>query len=135
MISQPGARTSAPVSKQPTPSSSSGFYAHPTSYRKACNGSPSKSGSAGPAGSSDSESDPVLAFLRSLKPDQSRLLPVFLSQGVTGGPELNGLAQMDARDSWLYCWVKERRITEFQYSLILAGLRALPRAELQSFAD
>ncbi len=69
------------------------------------------------------ENAPVLAFLRNLVPEQTALLPVFVSKGVTNGAELQGLARMPKRDEFVYSWVKTNQITELQFVAIMTGLR------------
>ena len=78
--------------------------------------------------------EPILRFLRKLKPDLSRLVPVFHAQGVVDEAHLEGLASMDNRDAWIYTWVKENWITEFQFNILINGLKAryyLPPASAQ----
>ncbi|RDX56826.1 hypothetical protein OH76DRAFT_1395966 [Lentinus brumalis] len=69
------------------------------------------------------ENAPVLAFLRNLVPEQTALLPVFVSKGVTNNAELQGLARMPKRDEFVYSWVKTNHITELQFFAIMTGLR------------
>ncbi|KAI0709191.1 hypothetical protein C8Q76DRAFT_742433 [Earliella scabrosa] len=78
--------------------------------------------------------EPILRFLRKLKPDLSHLVPVFHAQGVVDEAHLEGLASMDNRDAWIYTWVKENWITEFQFNILINGLKAryyLPPASAQ----
>ena len=68
---------------------------------------------------------PVLAFLWSLVPEQSALLPVFIFMGVTDDTALNGLARMQTRDDFMYQWVQRNYITALQFTAIMTGLRAM----------
>ncbi|KAI0670433.1 hypothetical protein C8Q78DRAFT_1036160 [Trametes maxima] len=65
---------------------------------------------------------PVVAFLGSLCPDQSALLPVFLAAGIADGAALNGVARMEGRNKWLYSLVREGTLTELQFIAVVAGL-------------
>lgn len=63
----------------------------------------------------------VLMFLCSLDPDQSDLLPVFITIVIA----LQGPAHMETWKIWLYTWVKENCITELQFSAIATGFKAM----------
>ncbi|RPD80020.1 hypothetical protein L226DRAFT_188392 [Lentinus tigrinus ALCF2SS1-7] len=68
---------------------------------------------------------PILAFLRTLVPEQTTLLPVFIYMGITDDAALLGLARMKDRDEWVYSWTQRKLITELQFVAIMAGLRAI----------
>ncbi|KAI0647002.1 hypothetical protein C8Q79DRAFT_925650 [Trametes meyenii] len=69
-----------------------------------------------------SDAEPVAAFLSSLFPDQSALLSVLVAAGITDSVTLDGLARMDARNKWLYGFVREGTLTELQFVAIQTGL-------------
>ena len=66
--------------------------------------------------------EPVSDFLRSLPQDLAFLLPVFVSYGVKDGPSLHALLRMKDWQGWLYTWVRQGKLTEFQFTLISRGL-------------
>lgn len=68
---------------------------------------------------------PVLVFLQTLVPDQSTLLPLVISMGVTDDAALHGLARMQCRNKFFYSWVKQNFITELQLIAIITGLQVM----------
>ena len=68
---------------------------------------------------------PIQAFLQTLVPEQTALLPVFIAMGVSDNAALQGLARMNMRDEFLYSWVKQNLITELQFAVIIEALRTM----------
>ena len=64
-------------------------------------------------------------FLSALTPTQAALLPLFTTTGIHDKETLNGLSVMDERDTWMYSWVKEGRISEFQFAILKQGLNKM----------
>ena len=42
--------------------------------------------------------------------------------GVSDAATLDGLARMDDGNAWLYTWVREGRMSEFQFALLTRAL-------------
>ncbi|KAI0709185.1 hypothetical protein C8Q76DRAFT_813379 [Earliella scabrosa] len=114
------------VRGSPSPSSSSTGSGTPSSVvppgRSRCQTPPTQLASSTTV---NARTDPVLAFLRGLDPEQTDLLPVFVAMGVTDGAALQGVARMSTRDAWVYSWVKENRITELQFTAIVSGFKKM----------
>ena len=64
-------------------------------------------------------------FLSALTPTQAALLPLFTTMGIHDKETLYGLSVMDERDTWMYSWVKEGRISEFQFAILKQGLNKM----------